>query len=96
MLAADGQNIIKMKASGQENRENDVALSLSSHPFLLPAPPYSLPLSRFAPMQDFAALLLLTQQISKDKIPFAGLYSLSDELPFVLLVKKVCAHRVLL
>lgn len=56
--------------------------------FLLPDPPFSLPLSRTAPLWYFAALPLLTQQSSLAKIPSAGLCSLSDELPLEIYVKK--------
>jgi hypothetical protein len=39
MLTADGQNIRKMEANGQVNKENDVALT--------PSPPLSFPSKSF-------------------------------------------------
>lgn len=78
MLAVDGQSIRKMKANGQHNKENDVAFPGSAplYLFLLTAPPFSLPLSQFASLWDFAALPFLTQQSSMGKIPSAGRGSL--------------------
>lgn len=43
---------------------------------------------------DLAAAPLLTQLSSVDKIPSAGLCSLSDELPFELFVMKAHMHCV--
>lgn len=54
MLTADGQNIRKMKANGQDNKENDVVFACS--PALSPLSPASpsllSPSSRVAPLQN--------------------------------------------
>lgn len=95
MLAADGQNIRKMEANGQDNKANDAAPSASSLVFSFSSQPLLSLLSfQVCSLGNLAAAPLLTQLSSVDKIPSAGLYSLSDELPFELFVMKARMHCV--